>query len=120
MASDGSAPAGKGAFAWVISDVSSNRLVRCSGPAFGKSISSYRAESYGLVSILRFLVRMDMIHRADSYSLRSQPLYCDNQGLVEQVNKLISYPTIFPNTTTEPKWDCLAQIMDSLTYLQWD
>ena len=40
MVLDGSAPYGKGAFAWVISINQGNRLVRCSGPAFGKAISS--------------------------------------------------------------------------------
>ena len=117
MASDGSAPAGQGAFAWVISDRSGNRLIRCSGPAFGYAISSYQSESYGIASILRFLVRMTMIYHT-TQDIWSHTLYCDNQGLVKRINKLMTYPTIFPNSTMEPEWDCLAQILDSLKFLQ--
>ena len=28
------------------------------------------------------------------------------------------FPKIFPNTTVESEWDCLAQILDSLQLLQ--
>ena len=63
LASDGSAPAGRGAFAWILSNNKDNRLVRCNGPAFGYAISSYRAESYGIASILCFLVKMTMTHQ---------------------------------------------------------
>ena len=59
-----------------------------------------------------------MIHPAIHQLLLSHPLYCNNQGLVERINKLTDFPMIFPNTTFEPEWDCLAQILDSLQLLQ--
>jgi hypothetical protein len=62
IATDGSAPDGKGSFAWVISDPEGNRLVRCYGPVYGADITSYRAEGYGILSVLRYLVCMQKIH----------------------------------------------------------
>ena len=44
-------------------------------------------------------------------------LVCDNQGLVRAVAKLMKYTHIFPNTTIEPEWDILAQILDALKSL---
>ena len=51
-ASDGSAPHGKGLFAWVLSDTRGRQLARCHGPVYGYAISSYRAEGYGMLSFL--------------------------------------------------------------------
>ena len=39
---------GAGSFGWTVSDVRGNRIGRCSGPASGASVTSYRAEGYGL------------------------------------------------------------------------
>jgi hypothetical protein len=36
----GSAPEGKGSFAWVISNLQGNQLVHCYGPVFGSMITS--------------------------------------------------------------------------------
>ena len=41
VATDGSAPHGKGSFAWTLSTSNGDRLARCSGPVFGHAISSY-------------------------------------------------------------------------------
>ena len=51
-ASDGLAPKDQGSFGWIISDRKGERLVQCRGPAFGHAISLYRAEAYGMLSIL--------------------------------------------------------------------
>ena len=59
-----------------------------------------------------------MIHKDTNQLSCSHPLYCDNQGLVDRVIKLSEFPMIFPNTTFEPEWDCLAQILDALQFLQ--
>jgi hypothetical protein len=64
IATDGSAPHGRGSYAWVISDPTGKRLVKCSGPVFGKDISSFRAEGYGMLSVLRFLLRMAEMYGA--------------------------------------------------------
>jgi hypothetical protein len=64
LATDGSAPKGKGSFAWIISDAVGSILAKCHGPTFGAKISSYRSEAYGILSILRYLVRLIHIRQA--------------------------------------------------------
>ena len=115
-ASDGSAPRDQGSFGWIISDNEGNRLVRGRGPAFGHAISSYRAEAYGMLSLLRFLVSMRDIHGRGTQP-RAMALVCDNQGLVKTVTKMRQHSTIFPNTTMEPEWDIIAQILEALKSL---
>ena len=57
--SDGSAKfQTTGSFGWVISTSDGQRLAYGMGPARGRTIHSYRAEAYGLLSLLRFLVRI--------------------------------------------------------------
>ena len=116
-ASDGSAPKGKGSFAWVLSNATGERMARCSGPVFGYSISSYRAESYGMLSFLRFLLHMVGIHGPPGQQLTPPHLVCDNLGLVTTVSRILTYPHIFPNTTMEPEWDCIAQILATMNHL---
>jgi hypothetical protein len=62
IATDGSAPDGKGSFAWLISDGTGNTLAQCMGPVFGAGVTSFRAEGYGILSLLRFLLRLRQVH----------------------------------------------------------
>ena len=55
-ASNGSTPSNRGAFGWILSGSKEDRLLRCRGPVFGHAISSYRAEAFGMLSFLRFLL----------------------------------------------------------------
>ena len=47
-----------GSFGWVLSTLSGERLAVGMGPARGRLPKSYRAEAYGLLSLLRFLLRV--------------------------------------------------------------
>lgn len=47
-----------GAFGWVLSSRSGERLAYGMGPASGRKLTSYRAEAYGLLSLCRFLLRL--------------------------------------------------------------
>jgi hypothetical protein len=62
IATDGSAPDGKGSFAWIISDIHGTILAKCNGPVFGAGVTSFRAEGYGILSLLRFLLRLRQVH----------------------------------------------------------
>ena len=149
IATDGSAPNGKGSFAWVISDSNGTILVKSKGPVYGANITSFRAEGYGILAILRFLLRMKQVHQAHPIqaagptnppggqitsevldllraridrnraengepeyqaaahagypspmmTLAQQPLVCDNKSMVNKVNVISKYTTIFPNST---------------------
>ena len=113
-ASDGSAPHGKGSFAWVLSDTTGRRLARCHGPVFGHAISSYRAEGYGMLSFLRFLFHMVRLHGHSEAPIIPPHLVCDNKSLIETVSKVMTYPHIYPNTTMDAEWDCIAQIVTTM------
>ena len=116
-ASDGSAPKNRGSFGWILSDTKGERLVRCRGPVFGYAISSYRAEAFGMLSLLRFLMRMTEMHQTVAKRAKPPYLVCDNQSLVRSVTRMTEFPTIFPNTTMEAEWDCLAQIVQAVKSL---
>ena len=85
VATDGSAPQGKGSFAWTLSTAKGDRLARCSGPVFGHAISSYRAEGYGILSFLRFLLHMTKLHWKPGDTIHSPHLVCDNKGMIQTV-----------------------------------
>ena len=110
-ASDGSAPKNKGSFGWIISNTHGDRLVRGRGLVFGYAISSYRAEAFGMLSLFRFLLHMTTTHHHGTSHMQPLHLVCDNQGLVRSMDKLSKYGKIFPNTTMEAEWDCLAEIL---------
>ena len=69
-----------------------------------------------MLSILRFLIRMREIH-GRGRAAKALFLVCDNQGLVQTVAKLMKHTKIFPNTTMDPEWDIIAQILQSYTSL---
>ena len=128
IATDGSAPEGKGSFGWVISDTSGTILAQCKGPVFGAKITSYRAEGYGILSVLRFLARMKQVHHTgeqmnqmedDSSANRifKHDLVCDNKSMVNKVKEIIHYKTVYPNATMDSEWDVLAEIRATMLEL---
>ena len=62
IALDRSAANGKGSFAWVISDKNGDILAECKGPVPGAKVTSFRAEGYGILAVLRFLIGMNTVH----------------------------------------------------------
>ena len=48
---------GNGSCGWVLSSPRGDRLVYGSAPARGRSLHSYRAEAYGLLAVMRFLIQ---------------------------------------------------------------
>ena len=120
IATDGSAPYGKGSFAWVISDGDGQTLAQCHGPVFGAKISSYRAEAYGILSVLRYLLQITRIRErtnTEANIIRSHPLVCDNRAIVIRINELKGWNKIYPNVTMESEWDALAEIKATLEAL---
>ena len=120
LASDGSAPEEKGSFAWIISDNLGRRLARCKGPVQSQRISSYRAEAYGVLSVLRFLVRLRAFHIPEDMHNRDfsiHTLRCDNEGLTIKINRIKEYQKIYPNSTLDSEWDILAEIRTTILQL---
>jgi hypothetical protein len=77
-----------GSFGWVLSDNEGHRLARCSGPARGYRISSYRAEGYGMLSIFRYICQL-YTYTGRTPSTHQLLVACDNKSLVRRVCSLI-------------------------------
>ena len=111
-AGDGSVVASRGTFGWVLAVPNGEFLVECHGPAYGSPMDSFRAEGYGLLSILTFL------HLLETHTNTPTPhlhLLCDNQAMINKVNAITKRlrPT-FPNETLQPSWDVLQKIQQFL------
>ena len=119
---DGSAKFGThGAYGWTISPHLEERAATGMGPSRGASIDSYQAECSGLLSILRFLIRL-----AEFTSMYEQ--WCgvigtDSQRLLDRLfTKLPSVSSDLPRTLAVldpllPEWDLLVEIQHSLRVL---
>ena len=120
IASDGSAPHNKGSYAWIICDGNGMRLACCAGPVQGHRISSYRAESYGLLSALGFLVNIRDFYtfkNTHDKNLMVHMVRCDNEGIVTKINSMQCYRDVFPNATMSSEWDVIAKIRASILQL---
>lgn len=69
-----------GTYGWVISNSNGECLATCNGQARGKPMTSHRAESFGMWSILVFIIRAFQFYQKAS-------IYCDNEALVNTVIK---------------------------------
>ena len=67
-----------------------------------------------MLSALRLLYQISRLHQKLGTSPRAPHLVCNSQGLIQSIQKLIEYPTIYPNITMGADWDCLAQILDTI------
>jgi hypothetical protein len=133
-ASDGSVKFSTHAsFGWILSLPNGLRLATCSGPAYGAKPTSYRAEGYGMLSLLRFLLRL--FQYCNTMPAVNGIIACDNLSLI---NKVLAYQSPFPTTalldeewtpfdssptttsnkspsaTLAPDWDVLNEIRHSL------
>ena len=103
-ASDGSVVGTDGTFGWVISDPEGNRLAKGLGRAFGHPMSSYRAEAFGMSSIITYWTT--------NFPQQQLLLVCDNKALVDRIEELtVRQRPQFPNDTLEPDWDVLDYIV---------
>jgi hypothetical protein len=125
-----------GAFGWCISLPCGRRLATCAGPVFGTKPSSYRAEGYGMLSLLRFLLRL--FEYCDMPPPTCGTIVCDNISIVDKVNSYqspypltdllnvewtpLNPPTGYasnksPSSTLNPDWDVLQEIRHTLSDL---
>jgi hypothetical protein len=73
----------QGAFGWTLSNDKGERMARCMGPARGARIDSYRAEAYGMLSVLCFLKRLtEFIGQGDEWH---GILATDSQSLLDTI-----------------------------------
>ena len=84
LVSDGGAKVNLGSSGW---DLAIGRTIiwTCMGPTFGLEPGSFRAESYGMLSLMLFLdnyLRFFQVQVSDNVE---HLFYCDNQGLINRI-----------------------------------
>jgi hypothetical protein len=111
-ASDGSVKDKQGSFGWLLSSPNGTVILRCSVPAFGMCMKSYRAEGYGVLSVLRLIYRL--------YTFCNQPLptnlhlFCHSKSLLDKTAIYTKHTRYFPNTSLQPDWDVVQQIVTTI------
>ncbi len=108
-ACDGSVLESQGTFGWVLATSNPPRtLLSCSGPAYGYGMDSFRAEAYGILSLLTLL---HLLSTQSNQPLPPISIWCDNQAVVNTINKIThrKRPS-FPNDTIRPSWDIIQAV----------
>ena len=73
-------------------------------------MTSHRAEAFGMWSVFVFVTRIFQFYNEDPTGQVS--LHCDNEALVNTVNKIITRARPdFPNDTLEADWDIIHEIV---------
>ena len=112
LCSDGSAPLFRGSFGCICVTDTGVELYSLAGPAPGFRASSFRAESYGLLSLLQFLFRFCEYH---GISLPPNLcLYTDFNSAIQTIHKRLDWVHDFPYTTMSPDWDLHQAITTAL------
>ena len=112
LCSDGSAPSFRGSFGGLCSTPDGQLLFSISGPAPGYRTSSFRAESYGLLALLRFVVQI-----CNFYSIElptTLRFYTDSQSLVDTSYLRLEWTVEYPYSTMSADWDIQQSITSTI------
>jgi hypothetical protein len=112
IASDGSVQDHRAAFGWIITTTGGIRIAKCSGPAYGYKPSSYRAEGYVLLSVIRFLHTSQKKWGWQSTST----IICDNKAIVQILQVPIKQEDTYPSLAISAEWDILSEIRTTLDH----
>jgi hypothetical protein len=93
-------------------------LATAVGCVFGDKMDSFRAEAYGMLSVLCYIVHLFRYFNTPLPAHLHLTLWSDNQALIEKVTLLLGLSRpIFPNETMEPSYDVLQAIVSRLKEL---
>lgn len=113
--SDGSVKNQQGTFGWILADEQHGVLARGKGRLSTKNPTSYRAEGWGIVSLLRFLTRLE-----DASGIRMSSnlwtLACDNQAIINQISQI--HQALFKDSDS-PQYQ-VQQILNNTLMTDWD
>ena len=108
----------RGAFGWMLSNTEGERVAWAKGPARGAQMDSYRAECTGMLSLLRFLIRLS------DYTNMDDPwrglIGTDSQSMLDRLYGKTIAQTPHQLTTLDPldaEWDLLVEIQEALKEL---
>jgi hypothetical protein len=97
----------------VLSSLDGQRLAYGMGPARGRTLHSYRAEAYGMLSLLRFLLRIKEF--TDMHEPWTGVIATDSQGVLDTLQTGDNDPVDLDHgkvvlNCLRPKWDILIEI----------
>jgi hypothetical protein len=94
--SDGGSKEGHGSFGWTIGDGYGVQFLEAHGIARGEPMSSFRAEAYGRLSIMRFLIRYAEFFAIKSHVDFRMETHSDSKSVLdreEALTKALFYPS---------------------------
>eukprot|EP00957_Ditylum_brightwellii_P143846 10960588-Ditylum_brightwellii.AAC.1 len=94
-----------------ICTLSGDTIAEHSGTAFGQA-SSFKAESYGVLSALSFFCHA-MEYTSSTTKITFQ-MYLDNEGVITKIKKQQTYSNDYSFNTLTLDWDVIAQISNIL------
>jgi ribonuclease HI len=108
--SDGSVKLEQGTFGWSIRTKEDKPIATGKGASYGYPQHSFRAEAYGMLSMLLFMVRNLEFHM-EPFPTRIE-VFTDNSGLVKRIRKKRGIEGVeFPNSTLDGDWDVVQAIV---------
>ncbi|KAI2511880.1 hypothetical protein MHU86_2396 [Fragilaria crotonensis] len=114
----------QGAFGWMISAPTGERMASGNGPSRGATVDSYRAECSGMLAILRFLIRL--AEYSEMFGEWTGTIGTDSQSLLDRLfgkqkegQEPLEYVAthLQPLDVLTPEWDLLIEIQASLRRL---
>ena len=111
--SDGSAPDFVGSFGWSCKLSTGQFVASNKGPACGYRTTSFRAEAYGLLLFLVFLIRA--VEYTGQHLPKRVKLHTDSKSVLEKVLEMATWPFYYSNATMAADWDVLQAIVFSLS-----
>eukprot|EP00957_Ditylum_brightwellii_P128092 9769825-Ditylum_brightwellii.AAC.1 len=76
--------------------------------SFGSCQSSFHVEAYGALSGAQFIYHVSILKNSQiNWTIKGS---AENEGLIKQVNKQLTYSGDHPSNTLESKWDLIKQI----------
>ena len=127
VVSDGSAyPPSIASFGWMMSNKAGERAAQCMGPVRGRILHSFRAEAKGMLSALRFLIRLREF--GQMHERWEGIVATDSQSLLDTLtgenaldeNRNVPLDLDFHRVVLDvltPEWDILIEIQRSLQQL---
>jgi hypothetical protein len=113
--SDGSSMDANMTFGWTMSLPNGQQIAGCSRPTPSSKDSSFRAEAFGMLSMVRFLFHLFSF--CDARHTWQIQLSTDNQPLLQQIMEYQRYKTYFPNATSNADWDVVQAISKTCTQM---
>ena len=114
VGSDGSAPK-RASWAWLLASKDGTYAVQATGIVKCHKPNSFRAESYAMLSALRFLIRFKEYMQITMDTPYTH--FTDAQSVLDRLQPVELYQDYFANSTLEPEWDVINEIQHSLASL---